>query len=63
MICLFSLVAHKENRRKEMRFAAVQISAKIGWYSLNGEKLDELHLVSLIFKQFAVLNARTAPIS
>ncbi|MBR4486969.1 MAG: hypothetical protein IKO89_00195 [Bacteroidales bacterium] len=46
-----------------MRFAAVQISAKIGWYSLNGEKLDELHLVSLIFKQFAVLNARTAPIS
>ena len=45
---------------KEMRFAAVQIPAKIGWCSLNGEKLDELHYVALIFGQFAVLHARSA---
>ena len=38
--CLFSLVAHKENRRKEMRFAAVQIPAKIATLSLNGENLQ-----------------------
>ena len=38
-LCLFSLQAHKENRRKEMRFAAVQIPAKIGSRSLNGENL------------------------
>ena len=43
-----------------MRFAAVQIPAKIGWCSLNGEKLDELHCVALIFGQFAVLHARSA---
>ena len=43
-----------------MRFAAVQIPAKIGWFSLNGEKLDELHCVALIFGQFAVLHARSA---
>ena len=43
-----------------MRFAAVQIPAKIGWCSLNGEKLDELHCVALIFGQFAVLHAHTA---
>ena len=43
-----------------MRFAAVQIPAKIGWCSLNGEKLDELHFIALIFGQFAVLHARTA---
>ena len=42
-----------------MRFAAVQIPAKIGTLSLNGEKLDELHYVSLIFGQFAVFNARS----
>ena len=42
-----------------MRFAAVQIPAKIGTLSLNGEKLDELHCVALIFGQFAVLNARS----
>ena len=46
-----------------MRFAAVQIPAKIGWCSLNGEKLDELHCVALIFGQFAVLNAHSTPIS
>ncbi len=49
----------KENRRKEMRFAAVQIPAKIGTLSLNGEKLDELHFIALIFGQFAVLHARS----
>ena len=49
----------KENRRKEMRFAAVQIPAKIGTLSLNGEKLDELHFITLIFGQFAVLHARS----
>ena len=43
-----------------MRFAAVQIPAKIGWFSLNGEKLDELHFIALIFGQFAVLHARSA---
>ena len=43
-----------------MRFAAVQIPAKIGWCSLNGEKLDELHFIALIFGQFAVLHARSA---
>ena len=43
-----------------MRFAAVQIPAKIGWSSLNGEKLDELHFIALIFGQFAVLHARSA---
>ena len=42
-----------------MRFAAVQIPAKIGALSLNGEKLDELHYVTLIFGQFAVLHARS----
>ena len=42
-----------------MRFAAVQILAKIGWLSLNGEKLDELHCVALIFGQFAVLHAHS----
>ena len=42
-----------------MRFAAAQIPAKIGAFSLNGEKLDELHCVALIFGQFAVLNARS----
>ena len=42
-----------------MRFAAAQIPAKIGWRSLNGEKLDELHYVALIFGQFAVLHARS----
>ena len=46
-----------------MRFAAVQIPAKIGHRSLNGEKLDELHYVTLIFGQFAVLHAHSAPIS
>ena len=40
-----------------MRFSAVQIPAKIGCCSLNGEKLDELHFITLIFRQFAVLNA------
>ena len=43
-----------------MRFAAVQIPAKIGRGELNGEKLDELHCVALIFGQFAVLHARPA---
>ena len=43
-----------------MRFAAAQIPAKIGHLSLNGEKLDELHCVALIFGQFAVLHARSA---
>ena len=43
-----------------MRFAAVQIPAKIGWCSLNGEKLDELYCVALIFGQFAVLHAHSA---
>ena len=42
-----------------MRFAAVQIPAKIGRFSLNGEKLDELHCASLIFGQFAVLYAHS----
>ena len=42
-----------------MRFAAVQIPAKIGRFSLNGEKLDELHCVVLIFGQFAVLYAHS----
>ena len=42
-----------------MRVAAVQIPAKIGVLSLNGEKLDELHFITLIFGQFAVLNARS----
>ncbi len=42
-----------------MRFAAVQIPAKIGALLLNGEKLDELHYVALIFGQFAVLHARS----
>ena len=42
-----------------MRFAAVQIPAKIGTLSLNGEKLDELHFITLIFGQFAVLHARS----
>ena len=46
-----------------MRFAAVQIPAKIGARSLNGEKLDELHCVSHIFGQFAVLHAHSTPIS
>ena len=57
--CSFSLLAPKENEPKEMRFAAAQIPAKIGALSLNGEKLDELHCVALIFGQFAVLNARS----
>jgi len=39
LFCPFSLVAHKENRRKEMRFAAAQIPAKIGTHLLNGENL------------------------
>ena len=42
-ICSFSLRLHKENEPKEMRFAAVQIPAKIGVRSLNGEKLDVLN--------------------
>ena len=42
-----------------MRFAAAQIPAKIGARSLNGEKLDELHFIALIFGQFAVLHARS----
>ena len=42
-----------------MRFAAVQIPAKIGARALNGEKLDELHCVALIFGQFAVLYAHS----
>ena len=42
-----------------MRFAAVQILAKIGARALNGEKLDELHCVALIFGQFAVLHAHS----
>ncbi len=42
-----------------MRFAAVQITAKIGARALNGEKLDELHCVALIFGQFAVLHAHS----
>ena len=46
-----------------MRFAAVQILAKIGVLSLNGEKLDELHYITLIFGQFAVLHALSPPIS
>ena len=46
-----------------MRFAAVQIPAKIGARALNGEKLDELHCVVLIFGQFAVLYAHSPPIS
>jgi len=33
------LLAPKENRRKEMRFAAAQITAKIGVHLLNGENL------------------------
>ena len=37
----------------------MQIPAKIGVLSLNGEKLDELHFVALIFGQFAVLHARS----
>jgi hypothetical protein len=57
--CSFSLRLHKENEPKEMRFAAVQIPAKIGALLLNGEKLDELHYVALIFGQFAVLHARS----
>ncbi len=59
-LCSFSFRLQKENEPKEMRFAAVQIPAKIGWFSLNGEKLDELHFIALIFGQFAVLHARTA---
>ena len=43
-----------------MRFAAVQIPAKIVARALNGEKLYELHCVALIFGQFAVLHARSA---
>ena len=46
-----------------MRFAAVQIPAKIGARSLNGEKLDVLHCMSHIFGQFAVLHAHSPPIS
>ena len=46
-----------------MRFAAVQIPAKIVARALNGEKLDELHCVALIFGQFAVLHAHSPPIS
>ena len=42
-LCSFSLRLHKENEPKEMRFAAVQIPAKIGSRSLNGEKLDVLN--------------------
>ena len=42
-LCSFSLQAHKENEPKEMRFAAVQIPAKIGARLLNGEKLDVLN--------------------
>ena len=42
-----------------MRFAAVQIPAKIGTRALNGEKLDELHSITLIFGQFAVLYAHS----
>ena len=42
-----------------MRFAAVQIPAKIVARALNGEKLDELHCVALIFGQFAVLYAHS----
>ena len=38
-LCSFSLRLHKENEPKEMRFAAVQIPAKIGSRSLNGENL------------------------
>ena len=53
------MLAPKENEPKEMRFAATQIPAKIGAPSLNGEKLDELHYVTLIFGQFAVLHARS----
>ncbi|MBP5557142.1 MAG: hypothetical protein J6X65_05520 [Bacteroidales bacterium] len=61
--CSFSFRLQKENEPKEMRFAAVQILAKIGVRSLNGEKLDELHYISLIFGQFAVLHALSPPIS
>ena len=57
--CSFSLLAPKENEPKEMRFAAVQIPAKIGALLLNGEKLASLHFVPRCFGQFAVLNARS----
>ena len=53
------MLAPKENEPKEMRFAAVQIPAKIGARALNGEKLDELHFLALIFGQFAVLHAHS----
>ena len=53
------MLAPKENEPKEMRFAAVQIPAKIGTRALNGEKLDELHFIALIFGQFAVLHAHS----
>jgi len=39
-ICPFSLVAHKENRRKEMRFAAARFFPKIGRFLLKRENLQ-----------------------
>ena len=39
-VCLFSLVAHKENRRKEMRFAAARFFPKIGRFELKRENLQ-----------------------
>ena len=58
MFSLFFAIAQRKET-KEMRFAAVQIPAKIGARALNGEKLDELHCVALIFVQFAVLYAHS----
>ena len=39
-VCLFSLLAPKENRRKEMRFAAARFLPKIGRFSLKRENLQ-----------------------
>ena len=43
-VCLFSLLAPKENRRKEMRFAAARFFPKIGRFSLKRENLQ--HCIS-----------------
>ena len=47
-VCLFSLLAPKENRRKEMRFAAARFLPKIGRFSLKREKLAPLTPFALL---------------
>ena len=61
-VCPFSLLLLKENRRKEMRFAAARFFPKIGRFSLKRENLHR-SLRSRCFGQFAFLHAQNDTIS